>query len=59
MKINYEVIKTDLVDEVICKTDKNGKQFWIPINPANSDYQAYLRWLENPEAEDFTPNLAP
>ena len=24
----------------------------IPFDPANSDYQRYLRWLENPEAEE-------
>jgi hypothetical protein len=24
----------------------------IPTDPANSDYQAYLRWLEDPEAEE-------
>lgn len=24
----------------------------IPKDPANSDYQRYLRWLENPDAEE-------
>jgi hypothetical protein len=24
----------------------------IPIDPANSDYQRYLRWLEDPETEE-------
>ena len=28
---------------------------WIPIEPANSDYQRYLAWLENPEAALSTP----
>jgi hypothetical protein len=23
---------------------------FIPISEANSDYQAYLKWLENPDA---------
>ena len=31
----------------------------IPCDQANSDYQRYLAWLENPEAEQSTPNLAP
>jgi hypothetical protein len=31
---------------------------WIPLDPANSDYQRYLRWVENPEAEQSTPNLS-
>ena len=24
----------------------------IPNDPANSDYQRYLRWLENPDADE-------
>jgi len=51
------VIPTDingnLSTEVIVRSDNA----WIPTNPANSDYQAYLAWLENPEAEQSTPNL--
>jgi hypothetical protein len=31
----------------------NRSDGWsIPIDPANSDYQRYLRWLENPNAVD-------
>ena len=30
---------------------------WIPLDSANSDYQRYLRWLENPEAEQSTPSI--
>lgn len=26
----------------------------IPLDEANSDYQRYLRWLENPDAEEGT-----
>ena len=36
---------------VIVATDENGKQWFIPKDEANSDYQRYL----NPEAEHFTP----
>lgn len=32
--------------------DDNGEVRWIPTDPANSDYQRYLRWLENPDAEE-------
>jgi len=49
MKLTYEE-----QEFVIVATDKNGKQFFIPKDPANSDYQRYL----NPEAEQSTPNLA-
>lgn len=27
---------------------------WIPLDESNADYQQYLRWLENPTAEEFT-----
>ena len=36
----------------IKRTDEDGKVWAIPTNPNNSDYQRYLRWLENPEAEE-------
>jgi hypothetical protein len=28
---------------------------WIPLDLANADYQRYLRWLENPNAEEVVP----
>jgi hypothetical protein len=52
MMIYEEIIDPILNTKVIKATDKNGKEFWIPTDPANSDYQRYLRWLENPEAEE-------
>ena len=30
----------------------DGRVLSIPTDPANSDYQRYLRWLENPDAEE-------
>ena len=50
--INYEIIETLLGGQTIKKTDVNGNIWWIPIDPANSDYQRYLRWLEDPTAEE-------
>lgn len=32
--------------------NEDGSESNIPLDPANSDYQRYLRWLENPEAEE-------
>lgn len=45
----YEEFKNDK-GEVLSITREDG---WsIPIDPANSDYQRYLRWLENPDADE-------
>jgi hypothetical protein len=49
-----EIIDPTFKTKTIKATDKDGKEYWIPADPANSDYQRYL----NPEAEQSTPNLA-
>ena len=46
---NYEVIK-DETQEVIKRIDSDGNIDWVPIDPANSDYAAYLTSLEAPTA---------
>lgn len=38
-------VKPDNVD-VIERTDPDGTVWYIPFDEANSDYQAYLLWLE-------------
>lgn len=56
----YEEIKTTFAgtdSTIIQRTDPDGKIWSIPTDPANSDYQAYLRWLENPDAEITFPNF--
>ncbi len=47
----YEEINIGLGGKIIKRTDANGTESWIPIDPSNSDYQRYL----NPEAEQPTP----
>jgi len=51
-KYLYEVI-SDFGSGVIKRTDEFGKEDWIPLDPANSDYAEYLASLEatEPEAE--------
>ena len=47
--MNYELIKGDPATngcDYIKKTEEDGKIWIIPIEPANSDYQAYLKSLE-------------
>jgi hypothetical protein len=48
----YEIIKKEYTEDVIKRTDVDGKIYWIPLDPANSDYQAYLASLE---ADQETP----
>ena len=51
MKPTYEVVETDK-DLILKRTDADGSIWWIPMDESNSDYQRYLRWLEDPEAEE-------
>ena len=44
--MNYEKIETPSGNGLIQRTDKDGTITFIPLDPANSDYQAYLVWLE-------------
>lgn len=50
--MTYEIIENELGGKVIKRTDKDGHVWWIPFDEGNSDYQWYLRWLENPDAEE-------
>jgi len=45
----YEKIPADPFGgiEMIKQTDADGSISWIPTDPANSDYQAYLASQEN------------
>ncbi len=45
-KLIYEEIISDLDSITIKGTDADGKVWWIPVDPANSDYRAYLKSLE-------------
>jgi hypothetical protein len=43
--MNYELIKNQ-EGSILKRTDSDGTVWWIPADPANSDYQAYLQALE-------------
>lgn len=48
-----KVIKTlDIEYSYIEAVNDDGTISSIPKDPTNSDYQRYLRWLENPDAEE-------
>ena len=38
--------------DYIERDNGDGTLSTIPLDLANSDYQRYLRWLENPDAEE-------
>jgi hypothetical protein len=47
-----ETTMAEVTSKVIQRTDPDGLIWFIPIDEANSDYQRYLRWVENPDAEE-------
>ena len=56
----YEIITTGnepFTTVNIKKTDKDGKVWFIPTDPANSDYQAYLATLASESAKELTESL--
>ena len=54
----YETILNDKNEIVAIKKQNGDITLYIPVDESNSDYQRYLRWLENPEAEQFTPGVS-
>jgi hypothetical protein len=48
---NYVEIETPMGNTII-QYEEDGVLYSIPKDPANTDYQRYLRWLENPNAVD-------
>ena len=53
----FESVTDEFGYTYIRGTQSDGKTLTIPLDPANSDYQAYLRWLEDPNADEFQPPL--
>ena len=50
----YEIYQNSLENDMLKRTDADGKVWFIPIDPANSDYQAYLD-RDKPKAALSTP----
>lgn len=51
MSPKYKVIQGEY-SQTIERTNADGSVSYIPCDESNSDYQRYLRWLENPDAEE-------
>ena len=47
--MTYEIITRNrpFGGTIICRTNEDGTQTWIPTDEANSDYQAYLAYVAN------------
>ena len=53
----YEIKQTIDGMDYLEMTTPDGVISFVPTDSANSDYQRYLKWLENPEAESTQPTL--
>jgi hypothetical protein len=47
-KYIYEKIESPTGEIILKRTDPEGNEAWIPLDPANSDYAEYLASLEEP-----------
>jgi hypothetical protein len=52
--ITYEILTDEFGKETIKRDNQDGSISWIPTDPANSDYRAYLN---KDKAEQSTPIL--
>jgi hypothetical protein len=52
MAITYTEGENSVGQVIIHRDNGDGTTSTIPADPANSDYQRYLRWLENPDADE-------
>lgn len=44
--VKYELTKNSYDEDVVIRTEEDGTIWWIPTDPANSDYQKYLASLD-------------
>ena len=45
--MNYEIAISEIDNsEIIKRINEDGSESWIPKDLANSDYQEYLKWVE-------------
>jgi hypothetical protein len=43
----YKLFKDEITNTIACvQLEKDGYLISIPLDPANTDYQQYLKWVE-------------
>jgi hypothetical protein len=52
MTRQYTAVTDENTGRTIIFYEENGFKYSFLDDPANSDYQRYLRWLENPDADE-------
>jgi hypothetical protein len=52
-------LSNGVIDSYIERINDDGTIDSIPKDPANSDYQRYLRWLENPNEVEHLTEILP
>jgi hypothetical protein len=52
----YKIEKTITDNEVLVRNNEDGTISYIPLDPANSDYQAYLKELTESVTNDSKGN---
>jgi hypothetical protein len=52
----YTEYETSSGQMFVIRIDDDGIQSSIPNDPANSDYQTYLKWLDDPNAPTAFPH---
>lgn len=56
--MNYKLVTNENTHSVIGIDGE--RKIYIPLDPANTDYQAYLEWVaEGNTAEEWQPEEAP